>query len=49
LEEKHILVVPGNGFNYPKKDHFRIVFLPTVEILGQAMDKMTAFLEHHRK
>lgn len=49
LEEKHILVVPGNGFNYPTKDHFRIVFLPPVEMLGQAMDKMTALFEHRRK
>jgi alanine-synthesizing transaminase len=49
LEEEHILVVPGTGFNYPKKDHFRIVFLPTVEMLGGAMDKMTRFLEHRRK
>jgi alanine-synthesizing transaminase len=49
LEEQHILVVAGNGFNYPKNDHFRIVFLPDVEMLGNAMDKITAFLEHHRK
>jgi alanine-synthesizing transaminase len=49
LEEHHILVVAGNGFNYPKKDHFRIVFLPSVEILGDALGKMSALFENFRK
>ena len=49
LEEHHILVVAGNGFNYPTKDHFRIVFLPSVEVLGAAMDKLTLFLESNRR
>ncbi len=49
LEEHHILVVAGNGFNYPTKDHFRIVFLPSVEALGAAMDKLTLFLENNRR
>jgi alanine-synthesizing transaminase len=44
LEETHILVVPGNGFNYPTKDHFRVVFLPPVEVLGNALDKIGAYL-----
>ncbi len=49
LEEKHVLVVAGTGFNYPKKDHFRIVTLPSVEILNDALDRIEDFLEHHRK
>jgi alanine-synthesizing transaminase len=49
LEEEHILVVSGNGFNYPKKDHFRIVLLANTEVLGEALDKMIAFMERHRK
>lgn len=49
LEEEHILVVAGNGFNLPKKDHFRIVFLPNIEILTAAFDKIEAFLDRHRK
>ena len=48
LEEKHILVVAGNGFNFPTNDHFRIVFLPTIEMLGTAMDGIADFLEMHR-
>ena len=49
LEQKHILVVAGNGFNYPTKDHFRIVFLPPTDILGNAVDNISDFLEHNRK
>ena len=49
LEQKHILVVAGNGFNYPTKDHFRIVFLPPTDILGNAVDNISDFLEHSRK
>ena len=49
LEEHHILVVAGNGFNYPTKDHFRIVFLPNTEILTEAMNKTALYLAHHRR
>ena len=28
LKSKRVLVVPGSGFNWPKPDHFRIVYLP---------------------
>jgi alanine-synthesizing transaminase len=49
LEDKHILVVAGTGFNYPKPDHFRIVFLPPLETLGNALDGIGHFLQHQRK
>ena len=49
LEEKHILVVAGNGFNYPTKDHFRVVFLPPTDMLGDALDKMKSFFQHREK
>jgi alanine-synthesizing transaminase len=49
LEEEHILVVAGTGFNYPKKNHFRIVILPNTEILNTAYNKMERFLNAHRK
>jgi alanine-synthesizing transaminase len=48
LEEKHILTVAGNGFNYPTKDHFRIVFLPPTEMLGTAMDSIADFMQTRR-
>jgi alanine-synthesizing transaminase len=49
LEEKRILMVAGNGFNFPTKDHFRLVFLPNTQILGDAIDKISDFLESRRK
>ena len=49
LEDQRILVVGGGGFNFKQPDHFRIVFLPHLEQLEIAMDKMTLHFENHRK
>jgi alanine-synthesizing transaminase len=49
LEEQKILVVGGQGFNIKEKDHFRIVFLPHVEQLGVALDKIALHFENYRK
>ncbi len=43
LHEKKILLVQGTGFNWPKPDHFRIVFLPNLEDLKLALDGLEAF------
>ena len=48
LSEQRVLVVAGTGFNYISDDHFRIVFLPTMDELNQAMDKLEYFLETRR-
>jgi len=48
LEEQKILVVGGQGFNYQEKDHFRIVFLPHVEQLTVALDKIALHFDNHR-
>ena len=48
LVDQKILVVHGSGFNWPKPDHFRIVFLPTVEELAQSIDKIATFLKDYR-
>jgi alanine-synthesizing transaminase len=48
LSEQKVLVVSGTGFNYFRDDHFRIVFLPTLDELNQAMDKIEAFLDSRR-
>ncbi len=47
LEDQHILVVQGTGFNWPQPDHFRIVYLPTVEELNATLNKMTLFLKDY--
>ena len=43
LREKHVLVVHGGGFNWPEPDHFRIVYLPEVEVLERSMAKLREF------
>jgi len=48
LEEK-VLLVQGSGFNWPNTDHFRVVFLPNVDDLTEAIGRIARFLEHYRK
>ena len=48
LEEK-VLLVQGSGFNWPTPDHFRVVFLPNVDDLREAIGRIARFLEHYRK
>ncbi|MCM2680846.1 pyridoxal phosphate-dependent aminotransferase [Echinimonas agarilytica] len=49
LLQQKILVVHGSGFNLPTKDHFRIVTLPRVDELTQAIDKIGVFLSTYRQ
>jgi len=48
LEEK-VLLVQGTGFNWPRPDHFRVVFLPHEDDLQEAIGRIARFLEHRRK
>jgi alanine-synthesizing transaminase len=48
LDEK-VLLVQGSGFNWKQPDHFRVVFLPNVDDLTEAMGRIARFLEHYRK
>lgn len=47
LHEKKILVVPGKGFNWGKPDHFRVVYLPRIEVLSECMTNLEDFLAHY--
>ncbi|HEX3022086.1 MAG TPA: aminotransferase class I/II-fold pyridoxal phosphate-dependent enzyme [Lachnospiraceae bacterium] len=49
LREKKVLIVQGTGFNWKEPDHFRIVYLPTVEELQSAMGKLTDFLVTYKQ
>jgi alanine-synthesizing transaminase len=49
LEEEKVLVVQGTGFNWPKPDHFRAVFLPHEEVLREALQRIGRFLDIYRK
>jgi alanine-synthesizing transaminase len=48
LEEK-VLLVQGSGFNWKTPDHFRVVFLPNVDDLKEAMTRVARFLDQYRK
>lgn len=49
LKEKKVLIVHGSGFNWKQPDHFRIVYLPRVEILDESMKKLGEFLQTYRQ
>ncbi|HEX3075520.1 MAG TPA: pyridoxal phosphate-dependent aminotransferase [Lachnospiraceae bacterium] len=49
LREKKVLIVQGTGFNWREPDHFRIVYLPTVEELRSAMGKLADFLVTYKQ
>ena len=49
LREKHILIIHGGGFNWKQPDHFRVVYLPRVEVLEQAAKKIAGFLSGYRQ
>lgn len=49
LQETHVMLVQGTGFNWPTPDHFRIVFLPHEDDLREAINRIAKFLEHYRK
>jgi alanine-synthesizing transaminase len=49
LAEEKVLIVQGTGFNWPRPDHFRMVFLPNVDDLAEAVGRIDRFLGHYRK
>ena len=48
LKEEHMLLVQGTAFNWPDKQHFRIVFLPDRDHLVDAIGRLSRFLERLR-
>ncbi|MBQ2744277.1 MAG: aminotransferase class I/II-fold pyridoxal phosphate-dependent enzyme [Lachnospiraceae bacterium] len=49
LRDKKILVINGKGFNWHQPDHFRIVYLPRIEVLEEAMEKMADFFSYYKQ
>lgn len=49
LRTKKILVTCGTGFNWNKPDHFRIVYLPEMRVLEEAIGKLGEFLDGYRQ
>ncbi|PKH68669.1 aminotransferase [Psychrobacter sp. 4Dc] len=49
LVEENVLMVQGSGFNWDRPDHFRLVFLPNLLDLENAMDRLDRFFAKKRK
>ena len=49
LHQKKILITRGGGFNWDKPDHFRVVYLPRIEVLAECMDDLADFLSTYRQ
>ncbi len=49
LREKKILIIHGGGFNWKQPDHFRVVYLPRIEVLKDAVDGLADFLSDYRQ
>jgi alanine-synthesizing transaminase len=48
LRAKRILVTHGTGFNWFEPDHFRLVTLPDVAVLEEAISRIGEFLATRR-
>lgn len=49
LREKKILIIHGSGFNWGEPDHFRVVYLPRIEVLNDATEKLGEFLSTYKQ
>ena len=49
LRDKKILIVQGSGFNWHQPDRFRVVYLPRIEVLKEAVGKIGEFLQYYRQ
>ena len=47
LLKERVLLVQGTGFNWIRPDHFRIVTLPYVHQIEEAMMKLERFLKSY--
>jgi alanine-synthesizing transaminase len=49
LEQQHLLLTHGTGFNLPSADHLRVVFLAPVDVLEDAIGRLATFLAGYRQ
>ncbi len=49
LAQERVLIVQGSGFNWPRPDHFRLVFLPSADDLHEAIGRIARFLDRTRR
>lgn len=49
LKDKKVLIVHGGGFNWDTPDHFRVTYLPRIEILQEVVEKLADFFSYYRQ
>jgi alanine-synthesizing transaminase len=49
LEQQHLLLTHGTGFNLDTPDHLRMVFLAGVDVLGDAIGRLATFLADYQQ
>jgi alanine-synthesizing transaminase len=49
LEQQHVLLSHGTGFNLPTTDHLRLVFLADVPLLDEAIGRLATFLAGYQQ
>lgn len=49
LRDKKILIIHGGGFNWEQPDHFRVVYLPRIEVLKDSVEKLEVFLSYYKQ
>lgn len=49
LRDKKILLIHGGGFNWNQPDHFRVVYLPRIEVLRESVEKIADFFSYYRQ
>ncbi|MBO0803527.1 MAG: pyridoxal phosphate-dependent aminotransferase [Nocardiopsaceae bacterium] len=49
LEQQHLLLTHGTGFNLPTTDHLRVVFLAPVDVLEDSIGRLAEFLSSYRQ
>jgi alanine-synthesizing transaminase len=49
LEQQHVLLSHGTGFNLPTTDHLRLVFLAGVPLLDEAIGRLATFLAGYQQ
>jgi len=49
LEQQHLLLSHGTGFNLDSPDHLRLVFLAGVDVLADAIGRLAQFLAGYQQ
>ncbi|MDN5635084.1 MAG: pyridoxal phosphate-dependent aminotransferase, partial [Brevibacterium sp.] len=49
LREQKILVSHGTAFNWSRPDHFRLVTLPSIEVLDESINRLGEFLSGYKQ